>query len=396
MRLKFILLIFYIFCHSLFPQAIDSLNRGDCKIARTIALENKITKVKGSKVENEGLLSDINFSDYPYAFKKEHHTAWYKLKIKSSGWLTFDIVPYQTKDDYDFMLFKADSLQVCDLIQSAKVKPIRAIISRNDLKIKSKTGLDSLSNKRFDDEGIGSSYSKHIKVNAGEVYYLAVDNVYKGGKGHDIIFKIRQLKSYKIKIKDTDSNQIKVDFTIKDAKGKVIKKIEPNAEGDYLFEPYQFGDYFVHISQIGYFTKVFSAKQTAFELNEDYELIVQPLEAGATYVLNNILFEGNATLILKESNSVVQGLVDMLSSNPLLKIEIQGHVNESPENKEPSTFKLSENRAKRIYDILVAKRIDAKRLSWKGLGGEFPIYKEYTDETYCKFNRRVEIKVISK
>ncbi len=396
MRLINITLLFYILLQSLFSQTNDSLNRGDCKIARTIVLENKITKVKGSPLKAFGELSEINFTNYPYAFKNEHHTAWYKLKIKSSGWLTFDIIPNQTKDDYDFMLFKADSLHACDLIQNAKIKPIRAIISRNDLKLKSKTGLDSLSNKRFDDEGVGSSYSKHIKVNAGEIYYLVVDNVYNGGKGHDIVFKIRQQKSYRIKVKDTESNQIKVDFTIKDAKGKVIKKIEPNADGDYLFEPYQFGDYFVHIGQTGYFTKVFSAKQTAVELNEDYELVIQPLEADATYVLNNILFESNQAIILKESNSAVLGLADMMKNNLTLKIEIQGHVNESPENKELSTFKLSENRAKRIYDFLVSKGIDAKRLSWKGFGGNFPIYKEYIDETYCKFNRRVEIKIISK
>jgi outer membrane protein OmpA-like peptidoglycan-associated protein len=396
MKLQSVFLLLYIFCQHLYSQTSDSLNRADCQIARTIVLENKITKVKGSPLKEFGDISEINFNPYPYAFKKEHHTAWYQLKIKSSGWLTFDIIPFQTKDDYDFMLFKADSLHACDLIQNAKIKPIRAIISRNDLKLKSKTGLDSLSNKRFDDEGVGSSYSKHIKVNAGEIYYLVVDNVYNGGKGHDIVFKIRQLKSYRIKVKDTDSNQVKVDFTIRDAKGKVIKKIEPNTEGDYLFEPYQFGDYFVHIGQTGYFTKVFSAKQTAFELNEDYELVVQPLEAGATYVLNNILFEGNQAIIIKESNSTVIGLIDMMKINPTLKIEIQGHVNESPENKELSTFKLSENRAKRIYEVLVSKGINANRLSWKGFGGEFPIYKEYVDETYCKFNRRVEIKVISK
>jgi outer membrane protein OmpA-like peptidoglycan-associated protein len=396
MKQVLIFLLTFTLTHALFPQINDSINRGDCKIARTIVLENKIIKVKGSNIKQFGEIAEINFNNYPYAFKKEHHTAWYKLKIKSSGWLTFDIIPYQQKDDYDFMLFRADSLQACDLIQNAKINPVRAIISRNNLKIKSMTGLDSISNKRFDDEGIGSSYSKHIKVNTGEIYYLVVDNVYNGGKGHDIVFKIKQFKSYKIKVKDEDSNQVKVDFIIKDNKGKFIKKIEPDEDGDYLFVPYQFGDYFVHVGQAGYFTKVFSVKKTAFELNEDYELIVQPIEAGATYILNNILFEGNAAIILKESNSEVLGLVDMMKNNPSLKIEIQGHVNESPTNKSPTTFKLSEDRAKKIHDILITKGIDSKRLSWKGFGGAFPIYKEYVDETYCKFNRRVEIKIISK
>jgi outer membrane protein OmpA-like peptidoglycan-associated protein len=393
MKLIIILLLSF---QILLAQTNDSLNRGDCKIARTIVLENKIIKVKGSPLNEFGEIDEINFTNYPYAFKKEHHTAWYKLKIKASGWMTFDIIPYQQKDDYDFMLFKADSLQACDLIQNAKIKPARAIISRNDLKIKSKTGLDSLSSKRFDDEGIGSSYSKHIKVNTGEIYYLVVDNVYNGGKGHDIIFKIKQFKSYTIKIKDADSNKLDVDFLIKDNKGKLIKKLQPDSNGAFMFEPYKLGDYYVHIIKEGYFPKIFSAKQTAFQLNEDFELALQKLEANTNYVVENILFEGNQAIILKESNSAVLGLIDMMKINPTLTIEIQGHVNESPESKDLTTFKLSENRAKRIYDVLVSKGIDAKRLSWKGFGGNFPIYKEYVDETYCKFNRRVEIKVISK
>ncbi len=395
-ELKFTLLLFYIFYCSLFSQTTDSLHRSDCNIARTIVLENKIIKVKGSPLKEFGELSEINFGKYPYAFKKEHHTAWYKLKIKSSGWMTFDILPYQTKDDYDFMLFKADSLSTCDLIKNSTIKPVRAIISRNDLKIKSKTGLDSLSNKRFDDEGVGSSYSKHIKVNTGEIYYLVVDNVYNGGKGHDIVFKIRQFKTYAIKVKDADSNALIIDFSIKDNKGKLIKKLQPDSNGAFTFEPYKFSDYFVHITKAGYLPKIFNAKQTAFQLNEDFEFRLQKLEANTNYVVENILFEGNQAIILKESNSAVLGLIDMMKINPTLKIEIQGHVNESPESKSASTFKLSEDRAKRIYEFLVSKGIDAKRLSWKGFGGEFPIYKEYVDETYCKFNRRVEIKVISK
>ncbi len=395
-ELKFTFLLFSIFYQTSLCQTKDSVYRSDCNNCRIIVLENKITKVIGSPLRDSGLISEINFENYPYAFKHEHHTAWYKLKIKVSGWLTFDLVPYQIKDDYDFMLFKADSLNTCDRIQKALSKPIRAVISRNNLKLKSKTGLDSLSIKRFDDEGVGASYCKQIKVNNGEVYYLVVDNVYSAKNGHDLIFKIKQAKTYAIKIRDADSNLILADFSIKDEKGKLIEKIEADSNGSYPFEPNKFAQHYVHLSKVGYFTKVFKVSQTTSELSEDYELNLQVLNTDESYIVNNILFVGNETTLLKESFSAVYGLVDMLKNNPNLKIEIQGHVNENPANKEAATFKLSENRAKRIYDYLISKGIAANRLSWKGFGGELPVYKEYQDETYCKYNRRVVIKVISK
>ena len=69
--------------------------------------------------------------------------------------------------------------------------------------------------------------------------------------------------------------------------------------------------------------------------------------------------------------------------NSDLEIIIHGHVNvpnSPPISPSSASFKLSEDRAKRIYEFLTDHGIDAARLSWKAEGQQAA-------------NRRVEIEV---
>ena len=90
-----------------------------------------------------------------------------------------------------------------------------------------------------------------------------------------------------------------------------------------------------------------------------------------------------------------------LKANPKLKVEIQGHVcctenGEDGIDLDTREKKLSENRAKAVYEYLIAKGIDKARLSYKGYGRTNP--KEVVEDTPQKeqANRRVEILVIEK
>jgi outer membrane protein OmpA-like peptidoglycan-associated protein len=57
--------------------------------------------------------------------------------------------------------------------------------------------------------------------------------------------------------------------------------------------------------------------------------------------------------------------------------------------------RLSENRAKSVYDYLISGKVDPARLVYKGYGKTMPIAPNTTDEDRAK-NRRTEFKIIAK
>ena len=71
-----------------------------------------------------------------------------------------------------------------------------------------------------------------------------------------------------------------------------------------------------------------------------------------------------------------------------MKISVEGHTDNvgTPESNQ----KLSENRAKAVYDYLVAKGIDKNRLSYTGWGQEKSIADNRSEDGRYK-NRRVEL-----
>jgi OOP family OmpA-OmpF porin len=106
------------------------------------------------------------------------------------------------------------------------------------------------------------------------------------------------------------------------------------------------------------------------------------------FIALDILFETGKSVIQKESLPIIDQLYEMLKLDANLKISIEGHtdnVGDAASNK-----KLSNDRAKSVMDVLIAKGIDKSRLSSIGWGQEKPVADNRTDEGKAK-NRRVEI-----
>ena len=84
-------------------------------------------------------------------------------------------------------------------------------------------------------------------------------------------------------------------------------------------------------------------------------------------------------------------LVELLEKNPALKIELGGHTDNvgRPEDNQ----RLSEQRAKAVYDYIVGKGVAANRLTYKGYGETQPVATNDTEEGRGE-NRRTEIKVL--
>lgn len=125
------------------------------------------------------------------------------------------------------------------------------------------------------------------------------------------------------------------------------------------------------------------------EVNKD--LYLSPVEVGQTVRLNNIFFVFGKADLKEESKFELDRLYSVLHSSPSLKIVIQGHTDNigSPEFNQ----KLSEDRAKAVFDYLLSKGITEKQISYKGFGQDKPV-KENNTEQGRAFNRRVEFAVL--
>ena len=114
-------------------------------------------------------------------------------------------------------------------------------------------------------------------------------------------------------------------------------------------------------------------------------------EVGESFVLRNVFFDFDKSTLKKESEVELNKLVNYLTSNKGIKIEIGGHTDN--QGSESYNERLSNDRAKAVYDYLVNKGIDSKRMSYKGYGMSKPVATNDTEEGRA-LNRRTEFTII--
>ena len=108
-------------------------------------------------------------------------------------------------------------------------------------------------------------------------------------------------------------------------------------------------------------------------------------------ILKNIFFETGSAELLSKSEGEITKLVNLLNDNPSLKIKILGHTDNV--GSESANLKLSAERAKAVYDKLLARSIDRNRLQYEGKGESLPIAENETEEGRS-INRRTEFFII--
>ena len=108
--------------------------------------------------------------------------------------------------------------------------------------------------------------------------------------------------------------------------------------------------------------------------------------------LNKVKFTSGKSELLQSAFFQLDSLVTVLKTNEKLKLEIAGYT----DNTGDATINknLSEKRAKAVYDYMVNKGIEAKRMSFAGYGSDNPVASNTTPEGQ-QANRRIEVKVIS-
>lgn len=124
-----------------------------------------------------------------------------------------------------------------------------------------------------------------------------------------------------------------------------------------------------------------------------------PIVSDQPILLANVFFDLNKSTLRKESFVELNKLVEFMESNPRVRIEIGGHTDSRGSNN----VELSNSRAKAVYDYVLAKGVDPKRLEFKGYGATKPVYSdadiakmasEKEKEAAHQANRRTEYKIL--
>jgi outer membrane protein OmpA-like peptidoglycan-associated protein len=125
--------------------------------------------------------------------------------------------------------------------------------------------------------------------------------------------------------------------------------------------------------------------------NED--LLVAPIQTGVTVQMNNIFFEFGRATLQTESYYELDRIVDLLTQNNNMIIEVQGHTDNV--GSDEANLKLSQQRADAVRDYLTKKKLPLDRVRSVGYGESKPIASNATTEGQSK-NRRVEFLIVRK
>ncbi|MGD1844773.1 MAG: OmpA family protein [Salibacteraceae bacterium] len=107
--------------------------------------------------------------------------------------------------------------------------------------------------------------------------------------------------------------------------------------------------------------------------------------------IKGLLFETGSANIKEESNKVLDNVATVLKANPAYKLTIHGHTDNT--GNADRNLELSKQRAQAAKEYLVAKGVDASRITAEGFGDAKPVAGNDTEEGRAK-NRRVEFKIV--
>ena len=184
--------------------------------------------------------------------------------------------------------------------------------------------------------------------------------------------------------------------------GEIVGMYKPNkTTGKYLFILPPGKNYNVTYEAEGYLFKsenLIVPKNSAFQSMKK-EIKLSPIKANESIVLNNVFFKFDSDELVSDSKTELNKLFTLLSNNPTIKVEIQGHTDSK--GNDNYNLNLSQKRAESVRSYLIKKGIKKSRITAVGYGEKKPIAKnENADGTDNEegraLNRRIELKILSK
>ncbi len=176
--------------------------------------------------------------------------------------------------------------------------------------------------------------------------------------------------------------------------GFVLSKLQTDEAGNYLTTLPSGKSYAFTVNRKGFlfYSANFNVTGNITDSPKIINIGLQPIEVGASIVLNNIFFDSKKSELQPTSFTELDKVAMLLKDNPKLIIQISGYTDNV--GKPNDNMALSSNRSKAVINYLITKGIDAKRLIGKGYGETKSIASNDT-ETGKAQNRRTELSVIS-
>ena len=230
--------------------------------------------------------------------------------------------------------------------------------------------------------------SDKLKGNGGwDVYSF---ELYKEARPERVLFVSGALRD--------ENNQVISDakVEIKNTRTREVTTVEVDSlTGKYVAVVAFNEDHILTVKQPGkaFTSQYFSAADSSLGKPMKMDLKVEEIKVGKPYKLNNIYFKTSSSLLNPETIIIIEELTKFLQENKTVNIAIHGHTDNA--GNAADNLKLSADRAKMVFDLLVLNGIDASRLSYKGFGATRPIASNLTEKGKA-LNRRTEFMVTGK
>lgn len=230
--------------------------------------------------------------------------------------------------------------------------------------------------------------SNSIKGSGG--YDIYSFDLPEGKKPEKVLFVKGQLKN------DQDSVPMAAKIELRNVTtSEVIDVDYDTTTGNYSSVVLFDADYIMTVKKEGYAytSQYFSEEDSTIKGVVTNDLEVRKIEVGQAYNLNDILFATNSSELNKGSKNIILDFSEFLKNNPKVVVAIHGHTD--TEGDPVLNMKLSADRAKAVYEFLIASGIPSGRLSHKGFGQTKPVASNDTPTGRAK-NRRTEFVIIGK
>lgn len=144
--------------------------------------------------------------------------------------------------------------------------------------------------------------------------------------------------------------------------------------------------YGINVTKDGYFIY----KDTIDNMTDTMFISLKPIKSNTTFIVKDLFFDVDKTTIKSTSAKALEEIFNMMEDNPSITIVITGHTDNTA--SDAYNMRLSQGRAKSVYNEMIKRGIEPSRMKWQGKGMREPIDTNSTEAGRAK-NRRVEITI---